>query len=109
MYDYLLRYNGASEARLVLHARSVGGGRATELATSYDLARLILESKFISFYENLLSQKWIPEDMFENENKASKVVCQVLLIHVEDDGIVDAANSITLRESFEGGNVSFLT
>ena len=47
--------------------------------------------------------------MFENENKASKVVCQVLVIHVEDDGIVDAANSITLRESFEGGNVSFLT
>ncbi len=87
----------------------MGGEGATELATSYDLARLILESKFTSVYENLLSQKWIPEVMIEVGNKASKVVCQVFLIHVEDDGIVDAANSITLREPFEGGNVSFLT
>lgn len=109
VYDYLLRYKVVNESRLVLHGRSVGGGVAIELATSRDPARLILESTFTSVYQNLLSLKWIPGDMFENENKASKVGCPVLLIHGEDDGIVDAANSIALRESFEGGDVSLLT
>ena len=71
VHDYLLRYEGVSESRLVLHGRSVGGGVETELATSRDPARLILESTFTSVYENLLSLKWIPGDMFENENKAS--------------------------------------
>lgn len=31
------------------------------------------------------------------------------MIHGEDDGIVDAAYSIALRDSFQGGNVSFHT
>ncbi len=108
VYDYLLREKGVSELRLVLHGRSVGGGVATELATSRDPARLILESTFTSVFENLLSLKWIPGDMFENEDKASKVACPVLLIHGENDSIVDVANSIALRGAFEGVRVSFL-
>jgi fermentation-respiration switch protein FrsA (DUF1100 family) len=109
VYDYLLREKGVNESRLVLHGRSVGGGVATELATIRDPARLILESTFTSVYENLLSLKWIPGDMFENENKASKVDCPVLLIHGEADSIVDVANSIALQGSFGGSKVSFLS
>jgi len=109
VHDYLLREKGVNESRLVLHGRSVGGGVATELATIRDPARLILESTFTSVYENLLSLKWIPGDMFENENKASKVDCPVLLIHGEADSIVDVANSIALQGSFGGSKVSFLS
>lgn len=108
LYDYLLNEKGVSESMLVLHGRSVGGGVATELAATREPARLILESTFTSVYDNLLSLKWIPGDLFENEDKASEVTCPVLLIHGESDSLVDVANSNALRDAFEVANVSQL-
>lgn len=108
VYDYLLREKAVSESKLVLHGRSVGGGVAMELATDRQPGRLILESTFTSVYDNLLSLKWIPGDMFENEDKAPKVACPVLLIHGEEDSQVDVIHSNTLRDAFETAKVSQL-
>ncbi len=108
VYDYLLHEKGVSESKLVLHGRSLGGGVATELAITREPVRLILESAFTSVYDNLLSLKWIPGDLFENEDKASQVTCPVLLIHGEVDGLVDVANSHVLRDAFKAAKVSQL-
>ncbi len=101
VYDYLLREKGIDESRIVLHGRSLGGGVATELATRRAPSRLILESTFTSVYDNLLSLKWIPGDLFENEDKASRVACPTLLIHGAEDSVVEVTHSHALKESFE--------
>jgi len=103
VYDYLVNEKGVDEARLVLHGRSLGGGVAMELATRRNPARLILESTFTSVYDNLLSLKWIPGDLFENEEKASEVSCPVLLIHGEEDSVVEVTHSDRLQSAFEDG------
>lgn len=108
VYDYLLSEKGVSESKLVLHGRSLGGGVATELATNRRPARLILESTFTSVYDNLLSLKWIPGDLFENDEKAPEVTCPVLLIHGEADSVVDVANCNALRDAFKAVKVSQL-
>ena len=100
VYDYLVKERGIPESKIVLHGRSLGGGVAVELATRYRPGRLILESTFRSAFNAVLPLNWVPGDSFENEDKAEKTSCPVLLIHGDSDESIKVSHSLALREAF---------
>ena len=100
VYDYIIEAKGVPESKITLHGRSLGAALAIELATRRSPARLIVESTFRSAYRAVLPLNWVPGDSFENEKKAEKTNCPVLLIHGDEDAMFDVGNSLVLQEAF---------
>lgn len=100
VYEFIVQEKGIPESKIALHGRSLGGGVAMELATRRSPAGLILESTFRSAFKTVLPLRWVPGDSFENERKAEKTTCPVLLIHGDADATIDVSHSLALREAF---------
>ena len=100
LYDWLVEVQGIDESKIALHGRSVGAGVAVELAVRRAPAGLILESAFRSAFHAVLPLNWVPGDSFENEAKAAKTSCPVLILHGEADAVIDPSHSQALWEAF---------
>ncbi|MDJ0708463.1 MAG: alpha/beta hydrolase [Leptolyngbyaceae cyanobacterium MO_188.B28] len=84
-YHYLTQQLNVPPAQIIAYGRSVGGGSATELATRYPLAGLILESTFTSAFRVVVPFPLLPFDKFSNLVKLRKVRCPVLVMHGQAD------------------------
>ncbi len=87
-YTYLTNQLKIPADRIIIYGRSVGGGSATELATRYPVAGLILESTFTSAFRVVLPFALLPFDKFTNLDKLSKIHCPVLVMHGAADTII---------------------
>jgi len=84
-YQYLTQQLKIPPEQIILYGRSVGGGSATELATRYPVAGLILESTFTSAFRVVAPFPLLPFDKFTNLRKLEKVNCPVLVMHGQAD------------------------
>jgi abhydrolase domain-containing protein 17 len=84
-YQYLTQQLKIPPEQIILYGRSVGGGSATDLATRYPVAGLILESTFTSIFRVVVPFPLLPFDKFPNLNKLQQVRCPVLVMHGEAD------------------------
>ena len=84
-YTYLTQQLKIPPSQIIVYGRSIGGGSATELATRYALAGLILESTFTSVFRVVLPFPLLPFDKFTNLGKLQKIRCPILVMHGEID------------------------
>jgi abhydrolase domain-containing protein 17 len=87
-YAYLTQKLGISPQRIIIYGQSVGGGSATELATRYPVAGLILESTFTSAFRVVVPFPLLPFDKFTNLEKISRLRCPVLVMHGSADAVI---------------------
>lgn len=73
---------------IIVHGRSLGGGIATEIASTEEVGGLILESTFVSAYRVMTRARLLPFDQFENLTKLEEVAAPVLVIHGGQDRVV---------------------
>ncbi|MGG6294703.1 alpha/beta hydrolase [Leptolyngbya sp. AN02str] len=98
-YTYLTQQLNIPPNRIIVYGRSVGGGSATELATRYPVAGLILESTFTSAFRVVVPFPLLPFDKFPNLAKLSEVNCPVLVIHGKADQTIPIEHGKALFES----------
>jgi abhydrolase domain-containing protein 17 len=87
-YTYLTKQLKIPADRIIIYGRSIGGGSATELATRYSVAGLILESTFTSAFRVILPFPILPFDKFTNLDKLKKIHCPILVMHGQADKII---------------------
>ncbi len=91
--------SGVHETDVVLIGHSLGTGVATEMATEFHVAGLILLAPFLSLTK--IAQAWLPifpaklliMDRFENFKKIPKINVPILVAQGEKDMIVPLADS----------------
>lgn len=113
-----LKQQNISAHQIVLYGESLGSGVAMELATSYPVCALVLQSPFTSMpdlaryhYPWLLLKPW---DRFESLGKIPSIHSPLLILHGQQDDIVpitqarDLFNRTqkngTMREFEQGGH-----
>ncbi len=84
-YTYLTQHLNVPPEQIIIYGRSVGGGSATELATRYPTAGLILESTFTSAFRVVVPFPLLPFDKFANLRRLDEVDQPVLILHGEAD------------------------
>ncbi len=90
-WHYLVQELKATPETIVIFGRSLGGGIATEIATRYDSAGLILESTFSSMpavakdVYPLIPVKLIIHTRYANIDKLRDINCPLLVIHSTED------------------------
>lgn len=87
-YGYLTQQLNIPSEQIILYGRSVGGGPATELATQYAVAGVVLESTFTSAFRVVVPFPLLPFDKFPNLKKLPQVRCPVLVMHGQADAII---------------------
>ena len=89
-----VRAKGVPEDGLVLYGESMGTGVATQMATEYGAAALILESPYTSVPDvgadryPLVPVRWLLRDHYDSINKIKDVHMPFLLLHGELDQVV---------------------
>jgi uncharacterized protein len=91
--------SGVPETNVVLFGHSLGTGVATQMATEFHVAGLILLAPFLSLTK--IAQAWLPifpaklliKDRFENFKKIPKINVPLLVAEGEKDMIVPPADS----------------
>lgn len=95
--DSVMRWvqdEGYGPAQIFLYGESLGGGIATEMATRYSVAGLILEAPFTSATDIAQSlYPYVPvsfmlKDRYENIGKIDQINTPLLIIHGQEDRIV---------------------
>jgi abhydrolase domain-containing protein 17 len=100
-YRFLVEALHTQPNRIIAFGRSVGGGPATDLASRYPVAGLILESAFTSAFRVMTRVSVLPFDKFDNLRKIKTVHCPVLIIHGTQDSVINASHG---RELFAAAN-----
>jgi abhydrolase domain-containing protein 17 len=98
-YTYLTQQLKIPADRIIIYGRSIGGGSATELATRYPVAGLILESAFTSAFRVILSFPILPFDKFTNLDKLKQIHCPVLIMHGQADETIPIQHGRSLYEA----------
>lgn len=98
-YQYLIQHLNQHPDQIILYGRSVGGGSATDLATQYPVAGLILESTFTSAFRVVIPFPLLPFDKFPNLQKLPKVHGPVLVMHGQADQTIPIKHGKTLYEA----------
>lgn len=98
-YKYLSQQLKISPKQIIVYGRSLGGGSATELATRYSVAGLILESTFTSTFRVVAPFPLFPFDKFSNLAKMGKVNCPILIMHGQDDRTIPIQHGQLLYEA----------
>jgi abhydrolase domain-containing protein 17 len=106
-YRYLTEQLKISPQQIILYGRSLGGGSATELATRYSVAGLILESTFTSAFRVAVPFPLFPFDKFSNLVKLRKVNCPVLVMHGQADRKIPIHHGQLLYEAAPEPKISF--
>lgn len=93
--DTLLK-QGTPESGLVFYGESMGTGVATQMATEYHAAALILESPYTSVPDvaadryPLVPVHWLIRDVYDSLGKIADISMPLLLLHGEADQVVPA-------------------
>jgi abhydrolase domain-containing protein 17 len=98
-YTYLTKQLKIPADRIIIYGRSIGGGSATEIATRYPVAGLILESAFTSAFRVVAPFPILPFDKFTNLDKLKQVHCPVLVMHGQADPIIPFQHGQSLYEA----------
>ncbi len=98
-YEYLTQQLKIPPEQIIVYGRSVGGGSATELATRYPIAGLILESTFTSAFRVVVPFPLLPFDKFSNIDKVQKIHCPVLIMHGQADQMIPPEHGQSLYEA----------
>jgi abhydrolase domain-containing protein 17 len=98
-YTYLTKQLNIPADRIIVYGRSLGGGSATEIATRYPVAGLILESTFTSAFRLFMPFPLLPFDKFTNLDKLQKVHCPVLVMHGQADRLIPIQQGRSLYEA----------
>ncbi len=98
-YAYLTKQLNIPADRIIVYGRSLGGGSATEIATRYPVAGLILESTFTSAFRLFMPVPILPFDKFTNLDKLKKVHCPVLVMHGQADRLIPIQQGRSLYEA----------
>jgi abhydrolase domain-containing protein 17 len=98
-FTYLTHTLKTPPERIIVYGRSLGGGSATEIASRYAVAGLILESSFTSAFRVVLPFPILPFDKFSNLDKLRKVRCPVLVMHGQADQIIPIKHGQNLYEA----------
>ncbi len=98
-YRYLTDQLNVPPEKIIVYGRSVGGGSATELATRYPTAGLILESTFTSAFRVIVPFPLLPFDKFTNLSKLDDIDQPVLIMHGAADQTIPVHHGQTLYES----------
>lgn len=89
-----LRATGVPENALVFYGESLGTGVATQMATEYNAAALILESPYTSIPDvgadryPLVPVRWLLRDSYDSLVKIGQAHMPLLLLHGEWDQVV---------------------
>jgi fermentation-respiration switch protein FrsA (DUF1100 family) len=89
-----LHAKGVPEDGMVFYGESMGTGVATQMATEYAAAALILESPYTSVPDvgadryPLVPVRWLLRDHYDSIGKIGQVHMPLLLLHGEDDQVV---------------------
>jgi len=97
-WRYLVDELATGPNRIIVLGRSVGSGPSVELATRHRPAGLVLESPLTSAFRVVTRIGILPFDRFDNIAKIARVHCPVLVIHGQDDRIVDIRHGKALYE-----------
>ncbi|WP_008311552.1 alpha/beta hydrolase [Leptolyngbya sp. PCC 6406] len=98
-YTYLTQQLHVPPEHIIVYGRSVGSGSATQLATRYEVAGLILESSFTSIFRVVVPVPLLPFDKFPNLSRLSQVNCPVLVMHGQADDTIPMHHGQTLYEA----------
>jgi len=88
VYNYLTEQLHASPSHIILYGRSLGAAVAINLAVRKPVARLIMESPFLTAYRAVTQIPIFMFDKFRNIDKIKKIKCPVLIIHGKKDGVI---------------------
>ena len=97
-WDYLVEQRGISPAHIILFGRSLGASIAADLATRQSAAAVILESAFTSVPDVAatlypwLPVRWLSRYQYNTEKKLANIHIPVLIVHSQDDEIIEFAN-----------------
>lgn len=95
---------GIAEEAVVLHGWSLGGANAVALASSTDVAGLIVESSFASLREVAQNRMpFLPTGMllrhpFDSWSVATEVACPSLVVHGTGDTVIDVEQARRMAE-----------
>ena len=94
---------GVRPGQIVLIGNSIGSGTATQLATEFQPAGLILISGFTSLPDVVAIQlpwlpgRWLVRDTYDNRAKLGQVTAPVLILHGAADQMVPPAQARSLQ------------
>jgi fermentation-respiration switch protein FrsA (DUF1100 family) len=89
-----IRKQGVPESGIVFYGESMGTGVATQMATEYAAAALILESPYTSIPDvgadryPMVPVRWLIRDKYDSIGKIKDVHMPLLLLHGEADQVV---------------------
>lgn len=92
-----LRRRGIPYEKLVLYGESLGSGIATQMATEYPTAAVILESPYTSWLDfaalniSYLPTRTLTRNRFETIHKINRILSPLLLVHSYDDEVIPFA------------------
>ncbi len=106
--DALALYDGvaAHHSGIAVAGRSLGSGVATQLAAQRPVERLALITPFDSLQAVAAAQfpyvpvRWLLTDRYESWRYADRIHCPVLLLHAEQDRLVQPARTLWLATYF---------
>jgi len=103
--NYLIHTRKIPSDKIILFGRSLGGGIATELASTYTVKALVLESTYTSIPDAARDvYPWLPirflvKTYYDNLNKLKNIYCPLLVVHSEDDEYIPFKHGRKLYES----------
>jgi len=100
-YNFLVQSMHVPADKIIAFGRSVGSGPACDLASRRPVAGLILESAFTSAFPVMTRVRVLPFDKFDNLRKIKSVRCPVLIVHGNEDSVINISNG---KELFAAAN-----
>lgn len=97
-----LIYNGYPERKIVVYGESIGTGVATEMATRFNIAALILEAPLYSAVHTAkdlypyLPVSILMRDKYENFKKIQQIKTPLLILHGKKDKVLSYDKAIDL-------------
>lgn len=88
VYSYLIEQQNVEPRQIISYGHSLGSGVATDLAFTYPLAALILESPFTTAFRVKTIYPLVPFDKFTSIDKIDKVHTPVFITHSVDDTVI---------------------
>lgn len=97
-YEYLTVAQRVPSDRIIAYGWSLGGAVAADLASREPLAGLVLESTFVSAFRVMTRVPLLPFDKFRTLAKLDRVGCPVLVMHGDQDEVIEFWHGQTLYE-----------
>lgn len=100
-----LQDHGVRPGQIVAIGNSLGGGVATQLATEFPVAGLVLVSAFTSLPDVVAGRlRWAPirallKDRYDNLGKVRRLRMPVLIVHGDADTLIPVSHGVALGDA----------